>query len=236
MEIGFPTSMPKITTAFALLAHIALVSSRPCKTHNPLFLNEVLDISDGQILRVSIYLVAILEGLRTAANGHRRFLPRQTGRDDRFEAPTGGAVHATAVGREHRFGLAVHDAVDLGGIKHRAAVTLVAELRPALALAGPTLCPLACAWPIRRRRLSRIARVQVDPLLQHLNLGLQRAQQFALGPDQGMAVDHGLRQRCRAPRRRDHGGRLDADGGRWHNPQHLNQIFNLSAKPQVRST
>ena len=28
--------------------------SRPCKTRNPLFLNEVLDISDGQVLRVSI--------------------------------------------------------------------------------------------------------------------------------------------------------------------------------------
>ena len=43
-------------------------------------------------------LWAILEGLRTAANGRKRFLPRQTGRDDRFEAPTGGAVYATAVG------------------------------------------------------------------------------------------------------------------------------------------
>jgi hypothetical protein len=28
--------------------------SRPCKTRNPLFLNEVLDISYGHILRVSI--------------------------------------------------------------------------------------------------------------------------------------------------------------------------------------
>ena len=30
------------------------LQSRPCKTRNPLFLNEVMDISDGQILRVSI--------------------------------------------------------------------------------------------------------------------------------------------------------------------------------------
>jgi hypothetical protein len=75
-----------------------------------------------------------------------------------------GQLHGGAA-PAHRFGLAVHDAVDLGGIQHRAAVTLVAGLRPALALAGPTLCPLACAWSIRGRRLGRMARVQVDPML-----------------------------------------------------------------------
>ena len=34
--------------------YLETILSRPCKTRNPLFLNEVMDISDGQILRVSI--------------------------------------------------------------------------------------------------------------------------------------------------------------------------------------
>ena len=36
------------------LDNLEMLSGRPSKTRNPLFLNEVLDISDGQVLRVSV--------------------------------------------------------------------------------------------------------------------------------------------------------------------------------------
>ena len=73
--------------------------------------------------------------------------------------------------------LAVHRGVNLGFIKHRAAVALVAWLRTTLASTGPALRPVELARTVRRRRLGRVVGVEADPLFQDHHTRLQLVEQ-----------------------------------------------------------
>ena len=98
----------------------------------------------------------------------------------------------------HRRRWALDDAVDLGFVERGPEAALVARLRTAFAPAGSTLGTVAAGRAVGRRRLGRIARLQLQPLLQQRHL-LEK-----LGNLQRLRLDHfmALPQRCRHGRRR----------------------------------
>ena len=103
---------------------------------------------------------------------------------------------------------AIVNPVDLAFFHHRAAVALVTGLSTALLRAGPALGPVRPAGAIGRRRLGRIVRVQVDPLLQQRYLRLQLDQHRRLRLNQRVASLDICWQRQSLPR---NGGRAQLD-------------------------
>jgi hypothetical protein len=108
----------------------------------------------------------------------------------------GHGVHRRAA-FAHRHRRALDDAINLALIEHGPATALVPGLGAALAQAGTALRPVAFAGAVRGRRLRGVARIEIEPLLHHLQLLLQLGQPLQQHLDHQMTLGHRLGQRQR---------------------------------------